>query len=105
MIVRHIKTALRNGARSSIGDLFGKDLERITFDKVIEAAQAGDAVASEALTEAGKWLGIGIVNMINTFNPELIVLGGALGRRKRFPHSRHSSDSTSAGAASITSSV
>jgi predicted NBD/HSP70 family sugar kinase len=28
----------------------------------------------------GRWLGVGLAGLINTFNPELIVLGGMFGR-------------------------
>jgi glucokinase-like ROK family protein len=77
-VVRQIRTTLRNGAPSLISELAGNDLESITFGQVIEAAEAGDAVARDALREVGKWLGIGIANLVNVFNPELVVLGGAL---------------------------
>jgi predicted NBD/HSP70 family sugar kinase len=54
------------------------DLERITFDNVVLAAKEGDPVAVRALQEVGERLGIGVANLVNVFNPELIVLGGAL---------------------------
>jgi predicted NBD/HSP70 family sugar kinase len=47
---------------------------------VIDAALAGDAVVQERLASVGRWLGIGLVNLINIFNPEVIVLGGHLGQ-------------------------
>lgn len=79
-IVRQVQTTLTGGTDSMIRELVKDDLESITFDRVIQAAEAGDAVALEALRGAGKWLGIGIANLVNTFNPELVVLGGALAR-------------------------
>jgi predicted NBD/HSP70 family sugar kinase len=47
---------------------------------VIQAADQGDAVALGALQQVGAQLGIGVANLVNVFNPELIVLGGALNR-------------------------
>jgi len=47
---------------------------------VIDAALAGDAAVQERLANVGRWLGIGLVNLINIFNPEVIVLGGHLGQ-------------------------
>jgi glucokinase len=45
---------------------------------VIEAAQKGDLVAINLLKEQGVFLGIGIVNLLNIFNPEIVVIGGGL---------------------------
>ena len=39
-------------------------------------AAAGDQRTLDALTEIGHWLGLGIANLVNIFNPELVVLGG-----------------------------
>jgi predicted NBD/HSP70 family sugar kinase len=44
------------------------------------AACADGGEAGKLLTEAGEYLGIGLGNLINLVNPELIVLGGWAGR-------------------------
>jgi predicted NBD/HSP70 family sugar kinase len=49
-------------------------------DAVAERAAAGDATAVRAITEVGRWLGIGIGNLVNLFNPQLVVLGGVYER-------------------------
>ncbi len=77
-VVREIRNKLRNGADSLIRELAQDRLESITFVQVIAAAEAGDGVAQAALQDVAQWLGIGIANLVNTFNPELIVLGGSL---------------------------
>jgi predicted NBD/HSP70 family sugar kinase len=46
------------------------------LDEVAERAAAGDEVTIVAIAETGRWLGLGIGNLINLFNPELVVLGG-----------------------------
>ena len=46
------------------------------IDEVTRLAEAGDGPTLRAIEETGKWLGIGISNLINLFNPEVIVLGG-----------------------------
>ena len=45
---------------------------------MIAAASAGDRRARVAIDEVGTWLGIGLTNLVNLFNPEVIVLGGHL---------------------------
>jgi glucokinase len=42
------------------------------------AADAGDPSADAAIRRAGAYLGAGLVNLVNMFNPEVIVLGGSL---------------------------
>lgn len=46
-----------------------------------EAARNGDETATSVLTETAELLGEGIANLINLFNPELVVLGGWVGVR------------------------
>jgi predicted NBD/HSP70 family sugar kinase len=46
------------------------------LEEVAERAAAGDEVTIGAIAETGRWLGLGIGNLINLFNPELVVLGG-----------------------------
>jgi predicted NBD/HSP70 family sugar kinase len=46
--------------------------------RVLLDAQAGDPKASQAVIETGKWMGRGAANLINIFNPDLVVFGGAL---------------------------
>jgi predicted NBD/HSP70 family sugar kinase len=46
------------------------------LDTVLTRADAGDEGALSAIAGVGRWLGLGIGNLINVFNPELVVLGG-----------------------------
>ncbi len=43
-----------------------------------EAARAGDQMALDIFRRAGHWLGVGISNLINIFNPERVVLSGGV---------------------------
>jgi predicted NBD/HSP70 family sugar kinase len=45
-------------------------------DEILRRAHSGDQRAFTALGEIGRWLGIGIGNLINVFNPDLVVIGG-----------------------------
>ena len=44
----------------------------------VEAARAGDPHALAALDLLGRRLGVGIANAINTFDPDLVVIGGGV---------------------------
>lgn len=45
-------------------------------DEMGERAAAGDGPTLRAIAEVGRWLGFGIGNLINIFNPDLVILGG-----------------------------
>jgi glucokinase len=46
---------------------------------VLELAEAGDAAAKSIVTSAGQALGAGIAQLVNTLDPEAVVIGGGLG--------------------------
>jgi len=46
------------------------------LDEVARRAEAGDEATLRAIAEVGRWLGLGIGDLINLFNPSLVVLGG-----------------------------
>lgn len=52
--------------------------EAIDAEAVARAAEAGDATAAAILARAAEYLGVGLMNTVHLFNPELIVLGGGV---------------------------
>jgi glucokinase len=60
---------------SQLGRLLAADRE-ISGGLVTELAHGGDPLAGEVLEELGRRLGHGLVGLVNTFNPEVIVIGG-----------------------------
>jgi glucokinase len=49
-----------------------------TAEEGVRAAQAGDRRALNGLEEIGRWLGIGIANLIVVLTPDRVVLGGGM---------------------------
>jgi predicted NBD/HSP70 family sugar kinase len=56
------------------------DSATLAADEVFRAANDGDPAAIAALRRIGEYLGIGVANAINTFNPQLVVVGGPMAR-------------------------
>jgi glucokinase len=48
------------------------------------AAEAGDASATGVLRRAGRFLGDGLTNLVNLFNPEVVVIGGSLRKSEHY---------------------
>lgn len=68
------------GEGSTIFELVDGKLEKITAEIVSLAARQGDKLACDIVTRAANYLGIGLTNLINIFNPELIAIGGGLSK-------------------------
>lgn len=51
---------------------------KITPEDIYKAALEGDALSREILKDAGRFLGVGIANIINIMSPEAIILTGGL---------------------------
>lgn len=51
-----------------------------SIDELEVRAAAGEEAACAALCEVGRWLGIGIGDLVNLFDPQLVVLGSIYGR-------------------------
>ena len=83
-ITRIARQGILEGKSSLISELVNGDDEKIDISMVIEAANRGDQFAISIFSEAGFWLGKGIVYLIQIFNPELIVLGGRLAEASQF---------------------
>lgn len=46
---------------------------------VTRAARDGDPLATEVVTEAGRWLGVGIAGLVNALDPAVVLVGGGAG--------------------------
>lgn len=82
-IVRRVREKMGDND-STLSNLVGGDISSIDVGVVVKAAEAGSEVARTGLEEVGEQLGIGIANLVNAFNPELVVLGGALSLASEF---------------------
>ena len=49
-----------------------------TPEEAVRAARAGDARALAGLTDVGRYLGIGIANMVTVISPDRVVIGGGV---------------------------
>ncbi|MES2179602.1 MAG: ROK family protein [Gemmatimonadota bacterium] len=69
---------VRDEMGSIIPLLVNGKVEDITAAIVYEAARQGDQVASEIVRDTAKYLGAGVANLLNVFNPDIVVLAGGV---------------------------
>ena len=77
-LARGARQRIKEGIRTSILENADGELERVTAQIIHKAAERGDSLAKELIARTGYYIGIGLANLINIFNPELIVIGGGL---------------------------
>jgi len=61
-----------------MASLVGGDLARLTAATVYDAAKRDDELALHVVRETARFLGTGIANLLNIFNPEVVVLAGGV---------------------------
>jgi glucokinase len=66
------------GAETSLPEYVRGDLTQITAQVVYEAAHDGDEYAREVVHDTAKVLGAGVANIINIFNPQVVVICGGV---------------------------
>jgi glucokinase len=71
---------IRQGWSTKMVDLIDHDLNRLTPEVVAKAAEMGDEVALEVWNRAGKYLGIGIANVLTCVGVRRVVIGGGVAK-------------------------
>jgi len=79
-VANEAKRRIKEGERSRLTDIVPGDPEGITAEKVATAAREGDRLAMDVISRAAGYLGVGMVNLVNIFNPEMIIVGGGLSK-------------------------
>ena len=74
-IVRMTREGLPDHPQSILSTTSKVDL---SAKEVARAANAGDAFALEVFRQMGMYLGIAMANVVNIFNPEMIIVGGGV---------------------------
>jgi len=72
-IVRMAREGLLHHPSSSLNAT-----DDLSAEKVFNAGKAGDELALEVFNRMGDYLGIGLANLINILNPQMIVIGGGV---------------------------
>ncbi len=83
-LIREGKKVAKANPDSIIAKSVEGDLDKISAKTVIDAAKAGDEVALEVFDNYIYYLAMGIVTIINSFDPSIIAIGGGVSRAGDF---------------------
>ncbi|MFO7963411.1 MAG: ROK family protein [Desulfobacterales bacterium] len=74
---REARRRIREGTRTTI-PRYVVNHDEIDAKSIYQAALEGDGLAMELIETTGYYFGVGLANLLNMFNPEMIVIGGGL---------------------------
>lgn len=77
-IARRAREVMAQGTAPGIAALVEGDPARATARVVAQAAAQGDTVAQAIIDEAMTYLGLGMANLVDLVNPEMLVIGGGM---------------------------
>ena len=77
-IAERAREALEGGEPSILPKLVNDDLSQITAQIVYDAAKKDDDVARQVVRETANFLGAGVANLLNIFNPDVVVIAGGV---------------------------
>ncbi|MGQ0703964.1 MAG: ROK family protein [Gemmatimonadales bacterium] len=77
-IARRAVEAIEAGAASDLVRRVNGKLDQITAQTVFEACAASDGLADEVVRDTARYLGVGIANLLNILNPEVVVVCGGV---------------------------
>lgn len=71
-------TALEHPTESILREFHQGNIYKLTPEDIYKAALEGDNLSRDVLRETGRYLGVGIANIVNAFSPEAVILAGGL---------------------------
>ena len=77
-IIERAALKMQSGQKSTLAEEVDYQIDKITPALVAKHAASGDQLSLDTLAETGHWVGIGIANMINILNPEMVIVGGGI---------------------------
>ncbi len=81
-IIRHAKQEMQDTPDSRMLSLVNGDIDALNAKTVYDAYRSGDKAAGRVIDRFIKYLGIGVINTINSLQPEVIVIGGGISAQK-----------------------
>jgi glucokinase len=77
-IADRAREALDSDGASALRTVTHGDLAALTAGHVYDAAREGDEVAREVVRDTARYLGVGVANLLNLINPDVVVLAGGV---------------------------
>ena len=77
-LLSRVSQLLRDSRDNPLWSRVHDDLNALTLEDILWAAEADNPVALQALAEMGRWLAIAIASAVNLLNLDMVIIGGPL---------------------------
>ena len=81
-LIQQTKDAMHHDMDSKMWELVGGDINRVSGRTSFDAMRAGDKTAKKVVDKYIFYLAVGITNIVNALQPEIICIGGGIGHEK-----------------------
>lgn len=75
---QRIQSAVKDGQKTLLTEMLGEDLKDLRSGDLRKAVRRGDKLVNSVVKGAAQHTGIAVANLMNIFNPDMIVLGGGV---------------------------
>ena len=86
-VLRRVKNELSVRQDMQLLEACSGDFGNLTFEMIVQFALDGNVICREAMEDVAVNLGVGIADLVNIFNPQMVVIGGAFIAGKDILHS------------------
>lgn len=78
-LIKTTKEHMENAPKdSALWTIVGGDMDKVNGRTAFDAMRQGDPVGKEIVDEYVKYLSVGIIDMINIFQPDILCIGGGI---------------------------
>jgi glucokinase len=77
-IFRRIQDEVKRGDKTILTEMLGDALEGLRSGDLRKALKRGDKMVTNVIEDAAHYIGVAVGNLVNIFNPELVVVGGGV---------------------------
>lgn len=81
-LIAQTKDAMKKNVDSLMWEIADNDLKKVNGRTAFDAARKGDAAAKKVVNAYISYLSVGIGNVINIFQPDIVCVGGGIGNEK-----------------------
>lgn len=83
-LVNRMAKSIQEGESSLVSEMVKGDIDAIRPKHIYSAAEEGDLLSIKALQHTAQYIGMGAANIINIFNPQLVLIGGGIVKGREF---------------------
>lgn len=79
-LIRQTKDRMKKSIDSKMWDIVDGNIDAVNGRTAFDAMRADDVAGTEVVDEYCRYIAVGLINIINTFQPQIICIGGGISK-------------------------